>query len=145
MRALLASAALRRWSGYRLKAVLKAILLCLLLLVVGGSVTPQAAAAPARAFKWHVPILTYHFTVCAPPGTPQGSRYLYVCPEVFKAQLQAVLNDGWTFITAAQFAALFVVGFHPWPKTVVLTIDGTEAADYEVPRTSRTTGCTTAA
>ena len=79
-----------------------------------------------------MPILTYHFTVCAPTGTPAASRYLYVCPDLFRAQLQAIRDDGWTFITAAELGTLFMANVHPDPKTVVVTIDGTDAGDYMV-------------
>jgi peptidoglycan/xylan/chitin deacetylase (PgdA/CDA1 family) len=109
---------------------LKALALALLMLI-SPIATTTTASGPA-AYQWYVPILTYHFTVCAPPGTPVASRYLYVCPDLFRAQLQAISDDGWTFITAAQLGTLFMANVHPAPKTLVLTIDGTDKGDYDV-------------
>lgn len=89
-------------------------------------------ASGTTGYQWYVPILTYHFTVCAPPRTRPASRYLYVCPDLFRAQLQAIRDDGWTFITAAELGTLFLANVHPSPKTVVVTIDGTDLGDYSV-------------
>lgn len=93
--------------------------------------TPTPLALPS-AFGWNVPILAYHWTVCFPARKPENVRYLYVCPDLFRAQLQALLDDGWQFITAAQFATAFERRQRPRAKTVVITIDGTEAGDYQV-------------
>ena len=81
---------------------------------------------------WRVPILGYHFTVCPPPTVPKESRYLYVCPDTFRAELQLLVDNGWTFITGAEFATDFVSGVRPAPKTAVITIDGTDAGDHDV-------------
>ena len=114
---------------------LKALLLAFVLLIAssGGPAAATGSAAPGSApYQWYVPILTYHFTVCAPPGTPAASRYLYICPDLFRAQMQAIRDDGWTFITMAELGTLFMANLHPDPKTVVVTIDGTDSGDYRV-------------
>ena len=81
---------------------------------------------------WRVPILGYHFTVCPTPKVPKASRYLYVCPDTFRAELQLLIDNGWTFVTGAEFAVDFVAGIRLAPKTAVITIDGTEAGDHDV-------------
>lgn len=78
---------------------------------------------------WRVPILGYHWTLCPPLGTASGSRDLYVCPDVFKAELQLLAANGWTFMSYRAFAVAFKAGSHPAAKTAVITIDGTQAED----------------
>lgn len=102
----------------------------------GRSLTPTEMKEVVREanaiLTWRVPILGYHWTVCPDDTVPIASRYLYVCPDTFRDELQLLIDNGWTFITAADFAADFRAGTRPAPKTAVITIDGTEAGDYEV-------------
>jgi peptidoglycan/xylan/chitin deacetylase (PgdA/CDA1 family) len=76
-----------------------------------------------------VPILMYH--VIAPP--PAGAPFpgLYVSPEEFAAQMQALKHAGWTAVTLDEVAAYWQKGISlPRGKPIVVSFDNGYQSQY---------------
>jgi peptidoglycan/xylan/chitin deacetylase (PgdA/CDA1 family) len=91
-----------------------------------GASTAAAGAHPAHTA---IPILMYHVIAAPPPGAPFPG--LYVAPEEFAAQMQALRSAGWHAVTLDQVDALWRHG-KPLPagKPVVLTFDNGYRSQY---------------
>jgi peptidoglycan/xylan/chitin deacetylase (PgdA/CDA1 family) len=93
---------------------------------------PRVAAnapGPAAGFSVGVPVLMYHRVA---PADEIGDSLpgLVVSPDLFTAQLQALVAAGWSSITAAQLAADLAAGITPPPRTFVITIDDGRSDGY---------------
>ena len=90
-----------------------------------------AADAPGRPFDFavRVPVLMYHRVA---PADQIGLSLpgLVVSPELFAAQLEALVTAGWRSITAAQLAADLAAGVRPPPRTFVITFDDGRSDGY---------------
>lgn len=80
------------------------------------------APGPPAGFTLRVPVLMYHRVA---PADQIGTSLpgLVVPPELFEAQLQALVAAGWQSITAAQLAADLAAGVEPPARTFVITFD----------------------
>jgi peptidoglycan/xylan/chitin deacetylase (PgdA/CDA1 family) len=91
-----------------------------------ASVLGPATGHPGTA---SVPVLMYH--VIAPP--PEGIPYpgLYVLPDLFAAQMQALKAAGWHPVTLDQLRAYWTNGAQlPPGKPIVLTFDNGYHSQY---------------
>jgi peptidoglycan/xylan/chitin deacetylase (PgdA/CDA1 family) len=76
-----------------------------------------------------VPVLMYHVIAPPPPGAPYPG--LYVTPQDFAAQMQALKSAGWTAVTLDQLRAYWSNGAKlPPGKPVVLTFDNGYHSQY---------------
>lgn len=116
----------------------------------GHSTTTHAAKASHRATGHHtrgastaavlgpgtgvrgttaVPVLMYHVIAPAPSGAPFPG--LYVQPQEFAAQMQALKSAGWRAVTLDQLQAYWTKGAKlPAGKPIVLTFDNGYHSQY---------------
>jgi peptidoglycan/xylan/chitin deacetylase (PgdA/CDA1 family) len=80
------------------------------------------APGPPPGFAIRVPVLMYH-RVAPADQVGRSLPGLVVPPDLFAAQLEALVAVGWRSITAAQLAADLAVGLVPPPRTFVITFD----------------------
>jgi peptidoglycan/xylan/chitin deacetylase (PgdA/CDA1 family) len=95
----------------------------------GGSTAAALGPASGRPGTASVPILMYH--VIAPP--PAGAPFpgLYVPPDEFAAQMQALKSAGWHPVTLDQLRAYWQHGARlPPGKPIVLTFDNGYHSQY---------------
>jgi peptidoglycan/xylan/chitin deacetylase (PgdA/CDA1 family) len=95
----------------------------------GGSTAASLGPATGRPGTAAVPVLMYH--VIAPP--PAGAPFpgLYVTPQEFAAQMQALKSAGWTAVTLDQLRAYWSNGAKlPPGKPIVLTFDNGYHSQY---------------
>jgi len=87
------------------------------------------APGPAAWVSVRVPVLMYHRVA---PADEIGDSLpgLVVSPDLFTAQLQALVAAGWQSITAAQLAADLAAGVMPPPRTFVITFDDGRSDGY---------------
>ncbi len=79
--------------------------------------------------KEAVPILMYHVIAAPPPGAPFPG--LYVVPEEFAAQMQALERAGWHAVTLDQVQAYWQRGVPLGPgKPIVLSFDNGYQSQY---------------
>jgi peptidoglycan/xylan/chitin deacetylase (PgdA/CDA1 family) len=77
-----------------------------------------------------VPVLMYHSIADPPPGALYPG--LYVSPDAFKAQMQALHDAGWQSITAGELGAAMAAD-RPVPvRTIVIMFDDGYADNYLV-------------
>jgi peptidoglycan/xylan/chitin deacetylase (PgdA/CDA1 family) len=92
-----------------------------------GSASRRAAAQPGGA---NVPILVYHVINPQPAGSSASSA-LYVPPDEFSSQMQALKAAGWHAVTLDQLEASWTHGTSLGPgKPIVLTFDNGYASVY---------------
>jgi peptidoglycan/xylan/chitin deacetylase (PgdA/CDA1 family) len=76
-----------------------------------------------------VPILMYHVIAAPPPGAPFPG--LYVTPDEFAAQMQALKNAGWHAVTLDQVKAYWTKGVPLGAgKPIVLSFDNGYQSQY---------------
>jgi peptidoglycan/xylan/chitin deacetylase (PgdA/CDA1 family) len=75
----------------------------------------------AGSFTLRVPVLMYHRITA--PAADVALPDLWIPPKLFRRQMQALKNHGWTAITAEQLAVSFAAHERPGPKRFVITID----------------------
>jgi peptidoglycan/xylan/chitin deacetylase (PgdA/CDA1 family) len=95
----------------------------------GGSTAAALGPATGKPGTASVPILMYH--VIAPP--PAGAPYpgLYVEPQEFAAQMQALRSAGWHPVTLDQLLASWTHGARlPPGRPIVLTFDNGYHSQY---------------
>jgi peptidoglycan/xylan/chitin deacetylase (PgdA/CDA1 family) len=95
----------------------------------GGSTA--AALGPASGAPGHatVPILMYHVIAAPPAGAPFPG--LYVQPQEFASQMQALKDAGWHPVTLDQLRASWTRGArHPAGKPIVITFDNGYHSQY---------------
>ena len=95
----------------------------------GGTTAASLGPATGHPGTAAVPVLMYH--VIAPP--PSGAPYpgLYVTPQEFAAQMQALKSAGWTAVTLDQLRAYWSDGAElPPGKPIVLTFDNGYHSQY---------------
>jgi peptidoglycan/xylan/chitin deacetylase (PgdA/CDA1 family) len=95
----------------------------------GANTAASLGPATGRPGTATVPILMYH--VIAPP--PAGAPFpgLYVTPEEFAAQMQALKAAGWHAVTLDQLRAYWQHGARlPAGKPIVLTFDNGYHSQY---------------
>jgi peptidoglycan/xylan/chitin deacetylase (PgdA/CDA1 family) len=89
--------------------------------------TAGAVGGPSRAVA--VPILMYHVIAAPPPGAPFPG--LYVSPQEFAAQMQALKDAGWHAVTLDQLRSHWRAGTPLGPgKPIVLTFDNGYQSQY---------------
>jgi peptidoglycan/xylan/chitin deacetylase (PgdA/CDA1 family) len=94
-----------------------------------GSTSATLGAPTGHPGTAAVPVLMYH--VIAPP--PSGAPFpgLYVTPQEFAAQMQALKAAGWTAVTLDQLRAYWADGAKlPTGKPIVLTFDNGYHSQY---------------
>ncbi len=90
-----------------------------------ASATSQSGNSPPQA----VPILMYHVIAAPPAGAPFPG--LYVAPEEFAEQMQALKSAGWHAVTMDQLQANWTKGASLGPgKPIVLTFDNGYNSQY---------------
>ena len=95
----------------------------------GGNTAASLGPATGRPGTAAVPILMYH--VIAPPPTGAPFPGLYVTPEEFAAQMQALKAAGWHAVTLDQLRAYWQHGARlPAGKPIVLTFDNGYHSQY---------------
>jgi peptidoglycan/xylan/chitin deacetylase (PgdA/CDA1 family) len=95
----------------------------------GGSTAAALGPATGTPGTASVPVLMYH--VIAPP--PSGAPYpgLYVQPQEFAAQMQALRTAGWHPVTLDQLRAYWTKGARlPAGKPIVITFDNGYHSQY---------------
>jgi peptidoglycan/xylan/chitin deacetylase (PgdA/CDA1 family) len=95
----------------------------------GGSTAAKLPAGNGQPGDATVPILMYH--VIAPP--PAGAPFpgLYVLPDEFTAQMQALKDNGWVAVTMDQLRANWTTGAKlPAGKPIVLSFDNGYHSQY---------------
>ncbi len=87
------------------------------------------APGPPAGFSLRVPVLMYHRVA---PADQIGTSLpgLVVPPDLFAAQLEALVAAGWQSITAAQLAADLAAGVEPPARTFVITFDDGRRDSY---------------
>jgi peptidoglycan/xylan/chitin deacetylase (PgdA/CDA1 family) len=87
------------------------------------------AVGPPFRFAVRVPVLMYHRVA---PADQVGDSLpnLVVRPELFAAQLEALVAAGWRSITAAELAADLAAGIRPPRRTFVITFDDGRSDGY---------------
>jgi peptidoglycan/xylan/chitin deacetylase (PgdA/CDA1 family) len=89
----------------------------------------SALAATGRPGTDPVPILMYHVIAAPPPGAPFPG--LYVAPEEFAAQMQALKSAGWHAVTLDQVEAYWTRGVPLGAgKPIVLSFDNGYQSQY---------------
>ncbi len=93
-----------------------------------ATLTPSSTPTPlptpdgaARVLK--VPILMYHYISEPPPGSDRYRRDLSVSPDLFRAQLVTLREQGYTSITLSQLLYALQQGAPLPEKPIVLTFD----------------------
>jgi peptidoglycan/xylan/chitin deacetylase (PgdA/CDA1 family) len=82
---------------------------------------PAAPSGPRRASRAAVPVLMYHVIAPAPPGAKYAG--LWVSPDAFRAQVDALAKAGYTAVTLDQVLDGWEGKPTLPPKPVVLTFD----------------------
>jgi peptidoglycan/xylan/chitin deacetylase (PgdA/CDA1 family) len=77
---------------------------------------------PPYGFSVRVPVLMYH-RVAPADEVGRSLPNLVVPPDLFAAQLEALVGAGWRSITAADLAADLAAGLVPARRTFVITLD----------------------
>jgi len=87
------------------------------------------ASGPPTGFAVRVPVLMFHRVA---PADQVGDSLpnLVVPPDLFAAQLGALVAAGWRSITAAELAADLASGIRPRPRTFVITFDDGRSDGY---------------
>jgi peptidoglycan/xylan/chitin deacetylase (PgdA/CDA1 family) len=95
----------------------------------GGSTAAALGPATGRPGTASVPVLMYHVIAAPPPGAPFPG--LYVAPEEFAAQMQALKSAGWHPVTLDQLRAYWEHGARlPPGKPIVVTFDNGYHSQY---------------
>jgi peptidoglycan/xylan/chitin deacetylase (PgdA/CDA1 family) len=84
---------------------------------------------PPYGFALRVPVVMYH-RVAPADQVGRSLSSLVVPPDVFAAQLEALVAAGWRSITAADLAADLADGVAPPPRTFVITFDDGRSDGY---------------
>jgi peptidoglycan/xylan/chitin deacetylase (PgdA/CDA1 family) len=94
-----------------------------------SSGSPASASGTGVPGKRPVPILMYHVIAAPPAGAPFPG--LYVPPEEFAAQMQALKDAGWHAVTMDQMKAYWTRGVPLGPgKPIVLSFDNGYNSQY---------------
>jgi peptidoglycan/xylan/chitin deacetylase (PgdA/CDA1 family) len=97
--------------------------------VRGASTASVLGPATGRPGTASVPVLMYHVIAPPPPGAPYPG--LYVMPDLFAQQMQALKNAGWHPVTLDQLRAYWSKGARlPSGKPIVLTFDNGYRSQY---------------
>jgi len=92
-----------------------------------GRKTASAVGGPSRTVA--VPILMYHVIAAPPTGAPFPG--LYVSPQEFAAQMQALKDAGWHAVTLDQLRSHWMAGTPLGPgRPIVLTFDNGYQSQY---------------
>ena len=90
---------------------------------------PTRSTSSGRPGRTAIPILMYHVIASPPPSAPFPG--LYVAPEEFAAQMQALKTAGWHAVTLDQVEAFWRRGTPlPAGKPIVLTFDNGYRSQY---------------
>jgi peptidoglycan/xylan/chitin deacetylase (PgdA/CDA1 family) len=132
-----------RWAAVASLVVVAAVALVIVLSTTGGSSsrtpTPTQAAnrpsavatTPRPSGGVTAPILAYH-VINQPPAQSALPSSLYVPPEQFTAQMQALKAAGWHAVTLDQLEANWTRGAPLSPgKPIVITFDNGYASQYK--------------
>lgn len=88
---------------------------------VANPLPPLVIDGTGRSVR--VPILMYHYLSVPPPGSDAIRQGLSVGPDVFRAQLVTLREQGYTSITLTELAYAIAMGNPLPPKPVVITFD----------------------
>ncbi len=95
----------------------------------GGSTAAALGAPTGHPGSATVPVLMYHVIAPPPPGAPFPG--LYVTPEEFASQMQALKAAGWAAVTLDQLRAYWSTGAKlPSGRPIVLTFDNGYHSQY---------------
>jgi peptidoglycan/xylan/chitin deacetylase (PgdA/CDA1 family) len=95
----------------------------------GSDRATNSAPATGHPGTDPVPILMYHVIAAPPPGAPFPG--LYVPPDEFAAQMQALKSAGWHAVTLDQVEAYWTKGVPLGPgKPIVLSFDNGYQSQY---------------
>src|SRR5439155_5204015 len=90
---------------------------------------PTRSTSSGRPGRTALPILMYHVIASPPPSAPFPG--LYVAPEEFAAQMQALKTAGWHAVTLDQVEAFWRRGTPlPAGRPIVLTFDNGYRSQY---------------
>jgi peptidoglycan/xylan/chitin deacetylase (PgdA/CDA1 family) len=96
---------------------------------LSGSTASVLGPATGKPGTVSVPILMYHVIAAPPAGAPFPG--LYVMPQEFAAQMQALKAAGWHAVTLDQLRAYWQHGARlPAGKPIVLTFDNGYQSQY---------------
>jgi len=94
-----------------------------------GSTASVLGPATGRPETASVPVLMYHVIAAPPAGAPFPG--LYVQPDEFAAQMQALHSAGWHAVTLDQLRAYWTRGSRlPFGKPIVITFDNGYRSQY---------------
>ena len=88
----------------------------------GWPLVAADSLGPPPGFVLQVPVLMYH-RIAPADQVGRSLPGLVVPPDLFAAQLEALVAAGWHSITAAQLAVDLANGVQPSPQTFVITFD----------------------
>jgi peptidoglycan/xylan/chitin deacetylase (PgdA/CDA1 family) len=95
----------------------------------GASTAASLGPATGKPGKSAVPVLMYHVIAAPPAGAPFPG--LYVEPEEFAAQMQALKTAGWRPVTLDQLRAFWTRGAQlPAGRPIVITFDNGYRSQY---------------
>jgi peptidoglycan/xylan/chitin deacetylase (PgdA/CDA1 family) len=95
----------------------------------GGSTAAALGPATGHPGTTSVPVLMYHVIAPPPPTAPYPG--LYVLPDLFARQMQALKAAGWHAVTLDQLRAYWTKGAQlPPGKPIVLTFDNGYHSQY---------------
>jgi peptidoglycan/xylan/chitin deacetylase (PgdA/CDA1 family) len=95
----------------------------------GSSTAAALGPATGHAGNDAVPVLMYHVIAAPPSGAPYPG--LYVTPQEFTAQMEALKRAGWAAVTLDQVRAYWADGARlPTGKPIVITFDNGYHSQY---------------
>lgn len=104
-------------------------------LVAGQAAVTETGPLPTPqgAYSWTlpVPILMYHYVSIPPPGSDIYRRDLSVSPTDFRAQMQYLVDNGYTTVTLEDLSLAITAKRELPSRPVIITLDDGYRDNYE--------------